>query len=780
MSSSQISSSSSPSSSSSSVLPPLSASTSAGSYYAPAPVSSPLPSSHNAEDLFNNMNLSLSSGSYISSTSTSNSNSSTPHETSNHQLHHHSIKDKDDKKDEADDNDDSNEGVDGESSSVTLTIKQRLDLLLKQKEDRKILRSQSENDLFAMALQEEESRSSGYQGAEPPANESQRLTALRKMNILDAHPDLNFDRLTRLGISLFKVKICRVSMVDDHRQWFMSAYGLPVRETCRNDAFCAFAIRHPEQPFIVCDTHLDDRFKNNPLVVGGPLIRFYAGMPLVSSDGYALGTYCVIDDTPHMDFGASEISLLRDMADVVLREMELFKQAKMAKRDHDRQSILSSITMNTLQSSSLKDLFNMHMVGIAEALSADYMHILEFTSDPRRSLTHCALGWQEGELVDMSPVADYLREIYNRRLHKTPHGHNAIIMMDDIDSPDGDEDDVDKHDEDDEMCMITVRDYVQVPTSHREHSPTDITAAAVAVPAVTVIPTTIITNRIIRMPGLLRRAGVRRGMCVLLAYEDKPYGLMGVYHEVPNVWSDEDVTFMLTCAASMSVLAERMQHSIQLTHERQRADELLYQVLPLSIGERLKANEFPIADSHANVTVLFADIVNFTELSTKVTPSELVNMLNDVFCSYDAEAMGSGLEKIKTIGDCYMVAAGMTSHLEDHADVIVEFAEEMLRSLDSIKSGLPEVFQKLAVRIGVHTGPIIAGVIGLNKFQYDVWGDTVNTASRLESSGASGRVHITQTTLKAMLTVEEYDVEPRGLVQLKGKGMMETYFIKKK
>ena len=175
----------------------------------------------------------------------------------------------------------------------------------------------------------------------------------------------------------------------------------------------------------------------------------------------------------------------------------------------------------------------------------------------------------------------------------------------------------------------------------------------------------------------------------------------------------------------------------RLAEEHARSERLLLNILPEAISDRLKENGESIADGFAEVTVLFADLVGFTELSQKLTPAELVEMLNRTFSAFDDLASKLGVEKIKTIGDCYMAAAGLPERRPDHVEIVARMALQMRAALDRINR---EGGYTLKDRIGVHTGPVVAGVIGKRKFIYDLWGDTVNTASRMESSGPVGEI----------------------------------------
>ena len=212
-----------------------------------------------------------------------------------------------------------------------------------------------------------------------------------------------------------------------------------------------------------------------------------------------------------------------------------------------------------------------------------------------------------------------------------------------------------------------------------------------------------------------------------------------------------------------------------LRSEREKSERLLLNILPSPIAHRLKQDESSIADSFPEVTVLFADIVGFTKLSARITPHELVELLNHIFSMFDKLAEVHQLEKIKTIGDAYMVAAGIPAHRVDHAEAIADMALDMLKALKQFNA---ETGQDFTIRIGVNTGPVIAGVIGTKKFIYDLWGDTVNIASRMESQGIPGYVQVTESTYK--LLKQKYLFRERGLVNIKGKGNMLTYLLMNK
>ena len=204
-------------------------------------------------------------------------------------------------------------------------------------------------------------------------------------------------------------------------------------------------------------------------------------------------------------------------------------------------------------------------------------------------------------------------------------------------------------------------------------------------------------------------------------------------------------------------------------------ERLLLNVLPKPIAERLKQGEDTIADSFANVSVLFSDLCGFTELAKRCSATELVDMLNRIFSDFDELMERNGLEKIKTIGDAYMVVAGLPQERDDHASTMASVALDMLEVIQTFNQGH---HVNLNIRIGINSGPVVAGVIGKKKFIYDLWGDTVNIASRMESHGLPGEIQISQMTYDLIRQEGEFKIEPRGEISVKGKGQMTTYLLK--
>ena len=220
---------------------------------------------------------------------------------------------------------------------------------------------------------------------------------------------------------------------------------------------------------------------------------------------------------------------------------------------------------------------------------------------------------------------------------------------------------------------------------------------------------------------------------------------------------------------NMNVLRALM---TDLDYERERSETLLLNILPELIAHRLKSEPGVIADQFDSASVMFADIVGFTPLSQALSAQEMVSWLNEIYSTFDEFVQKHEVEKIRTIGDNYMVASGVPSRREDHAIAITRLALDMRDYIDALP---PTRGHRANFRIGINSGPMVGGVIGTHKFQYDIWGDAVNTGSRMESHGIPGRIQVTQSTYD--LIRDEFECEPRGAIPVKGKGDMETYFV---
>jgi len=241
-----------------------------------------------------------------------------------------------------------------------------------------------------------------------------------------------------------------------------------------------------------------------------------------------------------------------------------------------------------------------------------------------------------------------------------------------------------------------------------------------------------------------------------------PSGLIAAFF-VMNVAGVSTVVFVTTSY----FVGENDRILSLLEEEQERSERLLLNVLPADIAEKLKRGDTTIARQYQSASVLFADIVGFTPMSASLEPAELIDLLNGVFSHFDDLVAQHGCEKIRTIGDSYMAAAGVPAVRSDHASALALVALGMRSHTGTLEG--------IELRIGINSGPAVAGVIGRSKFQYDIWGDMVNIASRMESHGVSGKIQVTETTYE--LLRDAFVLTPRGVIDVKGKGRMSTWFL---
>ena len=253
---------------------------------------------------------------------------------------------------------------------------------------------------------------------------------------------------------------------------------------------------------------------------------------------------------------------------------------------------------------------------------------------------------------------------------------------------------------------------------------------------------------------------------------------MPAFYVHPTVMNTMQISISASSLIYVGAMAYFFSRTVEQTEELlqiqyDRAERLLRNILPVSVGERLKEKDQLIADGFPQASILFADLQNFTEFAGSTDPKNLVHTLNELFSSFDDLLEQNEVEKIKTIGDAYMVASGLPRESSRHAEQITAYALAMLSAVNDFnkKQGLD-----FSIRIGINSGPVIAGVVGKKKYAYDLWGDTVNVASRMETSGAPGQIHLSDNTHR--LISDKYSFTRREPLKIKGKGLMQTYFLK--
>jgi adenylate cyclase len=284
----------------------------------------------------------------------------------------------------------------------------------------------------------------------------------------------------------------------------------------------------------------------------------------------------------------------------------------------------------------------------------------------------------------------------------------------------------------------------------------------------------IILFGVLAVIGALIALSVRAAFAWLLAYAATlvlAVILPNWIEPLHDVTGTEEGLAQTTVGVTVFLFAGMAYFVRQRNRFQAESDDLLHNILPAQIARRLKGDRAMIADAYESGSVLFADIVDFTPMSASMSPTELVGLLNTVFTDFDAFVEELGLEKIKTVGDAYMVASGVPVGRPDHAHAIADLA---LRFRDHTANNRFEGHD-VELRIGINSGPIVAGVVGTHKFAYDLWGDVVNTASRMESGGIPGSIQVTEATYQ--LIRDDFVCEPRGVLAVKGKGEMNTYLL---
>jgi class 3 adenylate cyclase/HAMP domain-containing protein len=286
---------------------------------------------------------------------------------------------------------------------------------------------------------------------------------------------------------------------------------------------------------------------------------------------------------------------------------------------------------------------------------------------------------------------------------------------------------------------------------------------------------------IVAMVWMLNTRLVRRSAILMKTVKEISAGNLSAR---TNITGNDEISMLAKATDSMAgnlasaignaeqKAEEAEEQTRALVEERRHSEKLLHNILPVLIAERLKKGESLIAETFPEVTVLFADIVGFTKLSAQLGPRETVSMLNDIFGRFDDLVAKYKLEKIKTIGDCYMVVGGVPDRTPTHCQQVAGFA---LAALDSFNEYAADFSQPLRIRIGMHTGTVVAGVVGKQKFAYDLWGDVVNTASRYESTATPNTIHVSDSVRVRL--ADDYEFEDAGEIDFKGKGVMRSWLL---
>eukprot|EP00741_Cyanophora_paradoxa_P005115 tig00000857_g4957.t1 len=591
--------------------------------------------------------------------------------------------------------------------------------------------------------------------APKPREERRRLHKLRQYDILDTTDEESsapFDRIVQFCAALFELPICLVSLVENERQWFKARCGLEATETGRDVSFCSHVVnRKGVEPLVVEDALADWRFAENPLVVGPPHIRFYAGAPLVTSEGLKLGTLCCIDKVAR-DFGEASRQRLCDLADMVMRELEHFATQRRAAMATRFAEAVSRFALDAIRLPGEAEVYDLAARTVHAMLKLDErsgVTVVAAAPAPPAERQYVAPGAGGAERGGEAAAEDAEREwlvqsVLVGKQRRVWAGSGAEERAGVALESGSVRDHL-------AMAMAEGRAGIPVDVMEPEDPPMPPGAAEAGACSGFLVP--------------VRSAGDRAAAA----------GFLGAFLTRNHEALPDEAQALMPCAQTLSFLAllaaalvgvveqQRAKAALQQREEALRwrsqlSDALLRSILPESLISPLLARDGPIARAIPAATILFCDIVGtpgprprpwrlaiFTRLSSALPAPHVVETLNTLFGVFDRLCAHFRVEKIKTIGDAFMAASGVPEPREDHAAAAVELAEAMFSALDhynELHPGSPP----LALRMGMHSGPVVGGVIGDSKLQYDVFGDTVNVASRMESNGVAGRIQVSAAT----------------------------------
>ncbi|MBD1995661.1 PAS domain-containing protein [Leptolyngbya sp. FACHB-541] len=501
-----------------------------------------------------------------------------------------------------------------------------------------------------------------------PDNEDERLDVLRRYQILNTLPEAEFDDLTELAAYICGSPISLLSLTSANQQWFKSRVGLDATSAPREFSFCSHAILNPDDLMIVPNMLEDERFVDNPLVTADPSIRFYAGAPLVTPDGFPLGTLCVMDRVPR-SLTPEQQKALQTLSRQAIAQMEL----RLTVKKLERQIVRYQQAEAKLRAS------DQQVVDLLEGMTDGF-----FALD------------RQGRFTFVNRKAEQI-------LQRSSEGLLGKVIWQVLP----------------EMANSTFkREYTKAVDQQTS-----------------------------------------------VSFEEFSHPL-GRWIEVRAFPSFGGISVFIHDITVRKTVEEA------LRYQQEQSEHLLLNILPEAIADRLKIEEEAIADSFDETTILFADLVNFTHISSQITPHELVSLLNKIFSVFDRLTEKYDLEKIKTIGDAYLVASGVPVPRRDHAEAAANIALEMQEAIQQFSTSQGD---RLSLSIGINSGSVVAGIIGTKKFSYDLWGDTVNVASRMQSHASSGSIQVTEATYE--LLRDRYLFEKRGKIVVKGKGEMTTYLL---